>query len=60
MAKQPQTKSKKEVVFDSKFRKRFEKALRKRKKVNEPLQEAIRNSERLTEQDYAIRINTRG
>jgi len=44
---------------DSEARKRFEAAQQKLDQVFQPLEDAISASERLTEQDFAIRINTR-
>jgi len=60
MTRQSKVEIKKEESSDPDFLKRFEIELRKRKQKTDPLKEAIRNSERLSEKDFAIRINTRG
>ncbi len=40
-------------------RRRFEKALKEREKMSEPLIEKIRESERITDEDLRIRINAK-
>ncbi|MCU1303461.1 MAG: hypothetical protein JWQ87_3745 [Candidatus Sulfotelmatobacter sp.] len=45
---------------DPTFRARFEKEMRHWEGKVRPLKEAARSSERLTERDFAIRINARG
>ena len=60
MPSQSKVKVKKEESSDPKFLKRFEAELQKRKQKTDSLKEAIRNSERLSEKDFAVRINTRG
>lgn len=44
---------------DSDARKRFETAQEEWDRIFQPLEEAITESERLTENDFAIRINAR-
>jgi hypothetical protein len=45
---------------DPKIQRRFKKALDRWTDKTEPMIEAVRASERLTDKDFAIRINTRG
>jgi hypothetical protein len=45
---------------DPTFRARFEKELLRWQKKVRPLKEAARSSERLSERDFAVRINARG
>jgi hypothetical protein len=47
-------------LANPKFRARFEKELRFWEEKVRPLKEAARSSERLSERDFAIRINARG
>jgi len=47
-------------LADPNFRARFEKEMRRWEGKVSPLKEAARSSERLTERDFAIRINARG
>jgi hypothetical protein len=47
-------------LADPKIRKRLDKALQRWTDRTEPLIEAVRASERLTDRDFAIRINARG
>jgi hypothetical protein len=47
-------------LANPKFRARFEKEMRHWEGKVRPLKEAARSSERLTEHDFAIRINARG
>ena len=48
------------TLANPKLRARFEKRLRYWEKKVRPLKEAARASERLTEHDFAVRINARG
>jgi hypothetical protein len=45
---------------DPKVQERFRKAMGQLAKKTDPLIEAVRSTERLNENDYAIRINTKG
>jgi hypothetical protein len=47
-------------LANPKFRARFEREMRHWEGKVRPLKEAARSSERLTERDFAIRINARG
>ena len=47
-------------LANPKFRARFEEELRFWEEKVRPLKEAARSSERLSERDFAIRINARG
>jgi len=44
---------------DPEVRRRFEESLRRLQKQTKPLIDAVRSSERLSQRDLAIRINTR-
>jgi hypothetical protein len=44
---------------DPQVRKRFEESLKRWRKRGKPVTAAVRSSERLTPQDFAIRINAR-
>jgi hypothetical protein len=46
--------------MDEETRKLFEEELRRWEPITKPLVDAVEDSERLSDQDYAIRINTRG
>jgi hypothetical protein len=47
-------------LADPKTRARLDKALKRWTARTEPLIEAVRASERLTDRDFAVRINARG
>lgn len=49
----------KKLEMDQKARKLFEAELRRWEPITKPLVDAVEDSERLSDQDYAIRINTR-
>lgn len=52
--------AKKTYFDDPKFEEVFEKAVKEIEDEKDPLREQLRNCERLTAADYAIRINARG
>lgn len=47
-------------LADPKIQQRFNKALKRWTDRTDPMIEAVRASERLTDKDFAIRINARG
>lgn len=49
----------KSLLADRKAKERFESLAKEREEARKPLSRVIRESEVLTEQDFAVRINTR-
>jgi len=49
----------KEQQMDGEARRLFEEELRRWEPITKPLLDAVEDSERLSDQDYAVRINTR-
>jgi len=53
-------KSAEQQTMDEETKQFFEKELERWEAVTQPLVDAIHDSERLSDKDYSIRINTRG